>query len=93
MVYQIALEDPLVVVNVDVTTAGPNAFFLEHGTGEITTAVASPSGAVLLAAAEEGAAEEEEGEEDEDEDETSAASGSQWAQALVASFIISLCRY
>ena len=76
MVYEIALEDPLVVVNVDVATAGANAFFLQHGPAEITTALASPAGAVYLAGAEEGAAEEEE-EEEEDEDETKTASGSQ----------------
>lgn len=96
VVYEIALEDPLVVVNVDVAAAGANAFFLQHGPAEITTALASPAGAVYVAAAEEGgAAEEEEGEEEDDshdEDETKTATGSQWANALIASFLVSLCR-
>lgn len=95
VVYEIALEDPLVVVQVDVAAAdaGPNAFFLQHGTAEITTALASPTGAVYLAAAEEGAAEEDEEEDShDDEDETKTASGSQWANALIASFVVSLCR-
>lgn len=94
VVYEIALEDPLMVVNVDITTAtaGPNAFFLQHGTDEITTALASPTGAVYLAAAEEGAAEDEEEDSDDHEDETTSASGSQWVNALIASFAVSLCR-
>ena len=89
VVYEIALEDPLVVVNVDVATAGANAIFLQHGPAEIRTALASPAGAVYVAGAEEGAVQED---EEEDEDETTTASGSQWANALIASFIVSLCR-
>lgn len=95
VVYQIALQDPLVVVNVDVTaaTAGANAFFLEHGAAEITTALANPAGAVLAAGAQEGAVAEDADGEEEEEDESRTATGSQWGNALAASFIVSLCRY
>ena len=90
VVYQIALRDPLVLVPVDVATASVYAVFLEHGTGELTTALASPSGVILVAAAEEGAAGEEEEDEHEREDDSTTAT--HWAHALGATFAISACR-
>lgn len=95
VVYQIALEDPLVVINVDITEAGAYALFLEHGADEVPVAFVSASGTVLVAGAEEGgdADEEAEEEEEEDSDEDDAASGTQWANALIASLVVSACRY
>ncbi|CAM9201633.1 unnamed protein product [Hapterophycus canaliculatus] len=58
VVYQITLEDPLVLVPVNVTAAGAHAVFLEHGGDEVGTAL-------------EGAEEEE---EEDDENETATAS-------------------
>lgn len=86
MVYQVALEDPLVLVQVEVTIAGAYAVFLEHGAEEVGTVLASPSGVVLVAAAEEG------GDENEDE-ESGSASGTQWVNGLAASFVVSACRF
>lgn len=82
------------LVPIDVAVAGAYAIFLEHGTGEVTTALASPSGVFLVAAVEEEAAGLEEGEEDEHEyeDGTATATGLQWANALGASLVVSACR-
>lgn len=87
VVYQITLQDPLVMVPVEVTDAGAYAVFLEHGHDEVSTALASPSGVVLVAAVEE-EAEEEEGEEED----FGSATASKWANAIVASLIVSACR-
>ncbi|CAN0399444.1 unnamed protein product [Pylaiella littoralis] len=89
VVYQIALEDQVVVVPVEVVAAGAYAVFLEHGADEVATALVSPSGVVLVAAAEEGGEEEEE----EGEEETASATASQWANALLASLIVSACSF
>ena len=94
-VYQIdLLEDPLVLVPVEVSDAGAFALLLEHGMDEIQVVVTSPSGAVLAAAVEEGGEEaEEDHDEDEDEEEdTSPATGTQWANALIAALLVSSCR-
>lgn len=96
MVYQIALHEPLVLVPVDVAAAGAYAIFLERGTGEVTTALASTTGAVLVAGAEEGAAAGEDGGEGdghEHENGPATATGSQWANALGASLVVSACRW
>ncbi|CAN0399296.1 unnamed protein product [Pylaiella littoralis] len=87
VVYQIALEDQVVVVPVEVVAAGAYAVFLEHGADEVATALVSPSGVVLVAAAEEG------GEGEEGEEETASATASQWANALLASLIVSACSF
>ncbi|CAM9246506.1 unnamed protein product [Ectocarpus sp. 12 AP-2014] len=87
VVYQVALEDPLVLVQVEVTIAGAYAVFLEHGAEEVGTVLASPSGVVLVAAAEEG------GDENGDEEESGSASGTQWVNGLVASFVVSACSF
>ncbi|CAM9362596.1 unnamed protein product [Scytosiphon promiscuus] len=96
VVYQIALEDPLVLVPVNITIAGAHAVFLEHGSDEVGTALVSPDGDVLVAAAEEGTEEEEE-EEEEDEDEededNESASASQWANGIAASLVVSACSF
>ena len=96
-VYQIALEDPLVLVQVELSEAGALALFLEHGMDEVEVVLTSPSGAVLPAAAEEGGEEAEDEhdshDEGEDEDEdTSPATGTQWANALIAALVVSACR-
>lgn len=84
--YQIALGGLLVLVPVDVAAAGAHAVFLEHGAGEVGTALVSPSDVVLVAAAQQEDAEEEE------EEGREAATVSHWANALVASLIVSMCR-
>ncbi|CAM9583299.1 unnamed protein product, partial [Hapterophycus canaliculatus] len=91
VVYQIALQDPLVLVPVNVTAAGAHAVFLEHGGDEVGTALVSPAGVVLVAAVEEGAEEEEGKEEEDDENET--ATASQWANGIAASLIVSACSF
>ncbi|CAM9503065.1 unnamed protein product, partial [Ectocarpus fasciculatus] len=85
VVYQVALEDPLVLVQVEVTTAGSYAVFLEHGAEEVGTVFTSPSGVVLVAVAED--------VWDEDEEESGSASGTQWVNGLVASFVVSACSF
>lgn len=92
VVYQIALEEPLVLVPVNVTAAGAYAVFKEHGGDEVTTALVSPTDVVLTAAVEEGGEEEEAMEEEEEEDVKLTASGSQWGYALLASILVSACR-
>lgn len=97
MVYEIALEGSLVMVPVNITTAGAHALFLEYGGDQVETNFVSPSGVVLVAAAEEAADEVEEEEEEEqegegEEDGGSSATVSQWANAIAASVIISVCR-
>lgn len=87
-VYQVTLEDPLVAVRVVIAESGAYALFLEHGTDEIPVELISAAGEVLVPGAEEVGEEEE-----EEEEETSPATGKQWANALVASFVISMCRY
>lgn len=84
-VYEVDLEDPLVQVPVEITTAGAYALFVEHGSGEVSVVVTSPLGVVLTAGASEGVDEEE-------DDESSGATSSQWGSAIVASVIVSLCR-
>lgn len=72
------------VVPVEVVAPGAYAFFLEHGTGEVSTALVSSAGVVVDASAEEAGEEEEEEEGD--------ATGSKWAQGIVASLVVSFCR-
>lgn len=86
VVYQITLEDPLVVVPVEVVSPGAYAFLLENGAGEVSTALVSSSGVVVDASAEE--REEEDGGDEEGGD----ATGSKWVQGIVASLVVSLCR-
>lgn len=98
MVYQVALQDPLVVVPVEVADAGVYAFFLDHGADEVATALVSAAGEVLVAAAEEGGVEEEEEGEEETETETEegggeSATAAQWANGIAASLLVSACRY
>lgn len=87
-VYQVVLEDPLVAVRIVIAESGAYALFLEHGTDEIPVELISAAGEVLVPGAEEVGE-----EEDEDDEETSSATGKQWANALIASFAVSLCRY
>lgn len=85
-VYEVILEDPLVQIPVEITTAGAYALFVEHGSGEVSVVVTSPLGVVLSAGASEGEVEEEE------DDESSGATSTQWGSAIAASVIVSLCR-
>ncbi|CAN0433101.1 unnamed protein product, partial [Laminaria digitata] len=78
-VYQIALEDPLLLVLVELSDAGAFALFLEHDTDEEDHH-------------DEDEHEEEHEDEDEDED-TSPATGAQWANALVAATVVSVCSF
>lgn len=87
VVYQITLENPLVLVPIDIVSAGSFAFFFEHGSDEVGTALVSPSDEVLAATFEESAEEEQ-----EEEEETGSATASKWANAVVASLIVSACR-
>lgn len=90
-VYQISLDNAaFALVPVDVAAAGAYALFVEHGSGEVETGLASPEGAVLTAAASQGGDEEE---EEEDEDAFGSASGSVWANAIAAAFVVSAARY
>lgn len=84
VVYQITLEDPIVVVDLNVASDGAYAVLLEHNTEELLTSVVSDGNVVLAASFEEG-------EEDEDE-EVENASASVWIQGIVASVVVSLCR-
>ncbi|CAN0132293.1 unnamed protein product, partial [Ectocarpus sp. 13 AM-2016] len=97
VVYEVTLEDPLLLVTVEITAAGAYAVFLEHGSDEVGTALVSPSGDVLVAGAEEGGDEdedeEEEEEEEEEEDETGTATAGKWGNALVASLVVSACSF
>ncbi|CAM9236189.1 unnamed protein product [Ectocarpus sp. 12 AP-2014] len=77
VVYQVTLEDPLVLVPVEVTAAGAYAVFLEHGSDE--------------EGGDED--EEEEEEEEEEEDETGTATAGKWVNALVASLVVSACSF
>lgn len=86
VVYQVALEEPVVLVPVNVTTAGAHAVFLEHGSSEIGTAMVSPEGFTLIAGAEEG------GEDDDEDEESSSADGTAWVNAMVATTIVSAVR-
>lgn len=79
---------PLVLVPVEIGAAGAEAVFLQHGSTEAVVTLASPSGVVLAAAAVEGGDDGGEGSDD-----TGGPTTSQWANALVASFIVSACRY
>ena len=89
-VYQISLEDAaFALVPVDVAAAGAYALFVEHGSGEVETGLASPEGVVLTAAASEG---EDHEDEDEDEDAFWSATGSIWANAIAAAFAVSAAR-
>ena len=104
-VYKIVLEEPLVLVPLDVTVEGAYALFFKHDLGEVPVVVTSPSGIVLTASVLQGGDEEVNGDhdheaedhedhsgEDEGDDESSSATAAQWANAVVASVIVSLCR-
>lgn len=90
VVYQTTLDEPIVVVPAEVADAGAYALLLEHGGGEVSTALISSSGTELTAAVEEGTGEEE--DEHEDEEESDNVSGSKWAQAIVATCIACFTR-
>ena len=87
--YEVSLGDPLVQVLLNITYDGSYALLVEHGSNEVSVVVTSARGVVLTAGAEEGVEEDDE----EEEDESSPATGSQWGNAIVASFIVSICRY
>lgn len=83
-----------VAVPLAVAEAGAYTLLLNHG--EIPAAMVSPTGETLASVAAEDRyhevhAEDEE-EEEEEEEGTGNITASQWANALTASFLISLCR-
>ncbi|CAM9369523.1 unnamed protein product [Ectocarpus sp. 12 AP-2014] len=84
IVYQTTLDESIVVVPAEVTDAGAYALLLEHGGGEVSTALISPSGTAVAASVSEGM-DEEEDEHEEEEGDT--VSGAKWAQAIVATCI------
>ena len=86
--YRVSLEEPLVQVLLNITYDGSYALLVEHGSKEVSVVITSARGVVLTAGAEEGV-EEDDGEENE----SSPATGSQWGNAIVASFIVSISRY
>lgn len=86
VVYQAALDGYLVIIPVEVADVGAYAVFVEHGTEEVTVALVSAAGAVLVAGAEERI------DEDHEDETDGPATARQWANALVASFITSVCR-
>ena len=87
-VYRVSLEEPLVQVLLNITYDGSYALLVEHGSEEVSVVVTSARGVVLTAGVEEGVE-----EDDAEENESSPATGSQWGNAIVASFIVSICRY
>lgn len=88
------------MINVVIVESGAYALFFEHGAEEIIPALTSASGVVIAAGAEEGEEEitgehegvYEEEEVDEEGGNREPATGKQWANALMASLVISLCR-
>ena len=101
-VYEIVLDEPLVQVPVEIATDGAYALLIEHGSGEVSVVVTSPSGVVLTAGAAEGVEEHEDHDdhddehtdhdEDEDEGDSSGATAAQWGNAISATVVVSLCR-
>ncbi|CAM9304344.1 unnamed protein product [Ectocarpus sp. 13 AM-2016] len=88
VVYQTTLDESIVVVPAEVTDAGAYALLLEHGGGEVSTALISPFGAAVAASVSEGMDEDEDEDEDEEEEEEGdTVSGAKWAQAIVATCI------
>lgn len=92
VVYQTTLDQSIMVLPADVTDPGAYALLLEHGGGEVGTALISPSGTAVTADVEEGGEEEEAEEEEEQEEDSNTVTGSQWAQALVATSLACLSR-
>ena len=86
--YGVSLEEPLVQVLLNITYDGSYALLVEHGSEEVSEVVTSARDVVLTAGVEQGVE-----EDDEEEDESSPATGSQWGNAIVAFFIVSICRY
>lgn len=70
-------------IGVPVSKSGAYALFLQHGSEEYSIALTDASGATIDAAAEEELGMEE---------GTDSATAAQWANALLASFVISACR-
>lgn len=91
VVYQTTLDVPIVVLPAEVTDAGAYALLLEHGGGEVSTALISPSGTAVAASVSEGIDEEEDEHEEEEEGDT--VSGAKWAQAILATCIACFTRY
>ena len=66
-VYEVALEEPLIQVPVNIISEDAYALFVEHGSDEVSVVVTSPMGIVLTAGAEEGGHDEEEHDHEEEE--------------------------
>lgn len=82
-----------------ISLEGAYTLLVSHGVDEVPQAVISPEGVTLVAAATESAEEHEDDEEhddhdeDEEDDDDDGATTQQWIEALVASLIVSMCRY
>lgn len=93
-------------VGLTITEAGAFTLVLEHDPDEVLVEVVSASGETLTPAAVEEAGEHDEHEHDEDEHDedehdedehdeggNKSATGRQWANAIAASLVLSLCRF
>lgn len=78
-----------IAVPLSISAAGAYTLLVSHGLDEVPQAVVSPTGEALVAAATEEAGEHDEEEDDDDDD---SVTGQQWAEALAASFLVSMCR-
>lgn len=77
------------MVPVDVVDTGAYALLFEHGSDEVGSALVSESGDILVGISEEV---DEEEEQEEEEEDSEAATASQWVNAILATFIVSICR-
>lgn len=91
VVYQVVLDESILVFPVEIPEEGAYALLLEHTGAEVDTAIVSPSRVVMTAAFTEGMEDDHDDHDDEEEDNT--VSGSRWAQALVATTISCCTRW
>lgn len=90
-VYSVELAGSApITIELDAST-GDTAYtlLLEHGPAEVRADVLDPSGEVVVAAVEE----THSGEEEDGEEIGVRATARQWAHALAASLVVTLCRY
>ena len=78
-----------IAVPLSISVAGAYTLLVSHGIDEVPQAVVSPTGEALVPAATEEAGEHEDGDDEDGDDSVTAR---QWAEALTASFLVSMCR-
>lgn len=80
-------------MSIEISEGGAYAIFLEHGEEELTFELTSADGEVIEAVLTESAEEHaEDDDHDHDDEESTVATGTQWANAIGASLVISVCR-